>query len=90
MTYRWKCRKRVGQLEQMSLFALIVNYWCRTLYCPKQSPNDVVAILNVTPFFLLFFFYFLFIALFFASPANICHINDINGVQRTESRDLGC
>ena len=27
----------VGQIKQMSLFALIVNYWCRTLYYPKQA-----------------------------------------------------
>ena len=68
MTYRWNAGEGLGQLEQMSLFALIINYWCRTLYCPKQSPNDVVAILNVTPFFLLFFFLFFVYCSLFCKP----------------------
>ena len=34
--------ERVGQLEQMSLCALIVNY--RYFILPETSPNDLVAI----------------------------------------------
>ena len=44
----------VRQLEQMSLFALIVNYWCRTLYCPKQAQTMLLQCLNVTSFSLFF------------------------------------
>ena len=53
----------------MSLCALIVNYWCRTLYCPKQAQMILLQYLSVTLFSLLF--------IFFASPANVCHIDDI-------------
>ena len=44
----------VGQLEQMSLFALIVNYWCRTLYYQKQAQMILLQCLNVTSFSLFF------------------------------------
>ena len=53
-----KCRRRVGQLEQMSLFALIVKYWCRTLYYPKQTQMMLLQCLNVTPVFSVIYIFF--------------------------------
>ena len=67
----------VGQVKQISLFALIVNYWCRTLCCQKQAQMMLQCYPHF-PFFLL------------VSPANTCHISDIKRVQGTESRGLAC
>ena len=74
--------ERVGQLEQMSLFTLIVKYWCRTLYCPRQYQMILLQCLNVISFSLLFFF--------LASPANVFHKYDIKRGAGAESRGLAC
>ena len=62
-----------GIWSNLSLFALIVNYWVRTLYCSKQAQMMLLQCLNVilfSPLFIIFFFSL-------ASPANVCYINDI-------------
>ena len=74
-------RERVGQLEQMSLFALIVNYWFRTLYYNTPDQMMLLQCLNVTPFLLLLFSQTL--QIFAISMTS-------NGMQGTESRGLAC
>ena len=62
-----------GIWSNLSLFALIVNYWVRTLHCSKQAQMMLLQCLNVQgPGHFSCYYYFLF-----ASPANICHIDDI-------------